>query len=386
MTTRSTWLRRMARPVLVRLDRMAAWVRRRSHDEPLEHLRLVPYRGHGRAEAAVVRGRALDDPPPHPVVVGESPWRSARRMLRWFESDEVPGVPLAVELGADHRATTTDEEGYFGATLAPAWTEPGGGWRQGRVRLVGPFRGVDHREATVEVLVPDPAAAWGVVSDIDDTVLQTGAQRLFEMVRTTLFGSSRSRQAFPGVAELYRALAAGPATTGDHPVFYVSKSPWNLYEFLVEFLDYRELPKGPLLLRDLGVTNPRAVSPGEVPHKRAMIDEILALHADLAFVLIGDSGEGDPQLYANMVARHPGRVRAVFIRDVATGERSATTQRLAARVTAGGTPMAVAPDSVGLARHAADLGLIPAAAVGRVERVSAADSPRPAPPPVPRRR
>lgn len=310
-------------------------------------------------------------------------------MLRWFESDEVAGVPLEVSLGGTVARVTTDREGYFSATLRPRWDRPprpagtatpsgtarpdgsgttdAGPWYEGAVRLAEPFRGVRSLAAEVEVLIP-AEPAFGVISDIDDTVLQTGVQRLFEMVRTTLFGSSRSRRPFPGVAQLYRALAAGVEDAGHHPVFYVSKSPWNLYEFLVDFLDVHAIPPGPLLLRDLGVRAPRSLATTSAPHKRAMIDEILGTHRDLDVVLIGDSGEHDPELYASVIERYPGRVRAAYIREVAGGARGAEVRALARRVTAGGVPMVAAADSAVVARHAAGIGLIAPAAVVEVVR------------------
>ena len=93
-------------------------------------------------------------------------------------------------------------------------------------------------------------------------------------------------------------------------MFYVSSSPWNLHGFLHGFLRHRDFPLGPLLLRDLiGTREGRA-------RKHDRIEEVLDRHPDLPFVLIGDSGEKDPQVYADVVRAHPGRILAVYIREV----------------------------------------------------------------------
>ena len=76
----------------------------------------------------------------------------------------------------------------------------------------------------LDVLVPSHAAAFGVISDVDDTILETGVQRVGRMIRQTFTGSALTRTPFPGAAELYRDLA-----DGINPVFYVSSSPWNLH-------------------------------------------------------------------------------------------------------------------------------------------------------------
>ena len=125
------------------------------------------------------------------------------------------------------------------------------------------------------------------------------------MVVQTFTGSALTRTAFPGAPELYRDLAAGV-----NPVFYVSSSPWNLHAFLLAFLRHRDFPLGPVLLRDLlGNRHGR-----EQKHTR--IREVLDLHPDLSFVLLGDSGEHDPQIYADIVREYPGRILAVYIREV----------------------------------------------------------------------
>jgi phosphatidate phosphatase APP1 len=95
-----------------------------------------------------------------------------------------------------------------------------------------------------------------------------------------------------------------------NPVFYVSSSPWNLYAFLSAFLAHRGFPRGPVLLRDL-----LGSREGREP-KAVRLEEILALHPQLRFVLLGDSGEEDPAIYAALARAHPGRVLAVYVREV----------------------------------------------------------------------
>ena len=114
------------------------------------------------------------------------------------------------------------------------------------------------------------------------------------MIQQTFTGSALTRTPFPGAPELYRDLAAGA-----NPFFYVSSSPWNLHSFLVAFLRHHDFPRGPVLLRDLLGT----AAGREEKHGR--IHEILELHPGLPFVLLGDSGEKDPAVYADIVRAHP---------------------------------------------------------------------------------
>nr|WP_274387470.1 App1 family protein [Salsipaludibacter albus] len=187
------------------------------------------------------------------------------------------------------------------------------------------------------------------------------------MVRVTATGSAVTRTPFPGVAGLYRALETG--TGGPRrPFFYVSSSPWNLYGFLTGFLRHRDIPLGPLLLRDLGIDETKFVKSSHGDHKLVRIREVLELHPTMPVVLVGDSGQHDPQIYAQVVAEHPGRVRAVWIREVRLDPGDEKVERLGPRFDEAGVPMVLAPDSTAFAEHAVELGLVPpevAAAVAR---------------------
>jgi phosphatidate phosphatase APP1 len=360
--------KRLAYTVAVELERRwdAARLSRRAGGVP-ENFRIVSYLGHGSADRAVLRGRVLDNPEPDAAVDGEGTWAAVRRTMARFLTDELPGVPLRVRLGSVEAVTSSDQEGYFEVLLEAEDASFGGPWAIGQVELAAPYRGItDPRCASVRVRVPEAGAAFGVISDIDDTILLTGAQRAAAMVRQTLTGSALTRVAFIGAPELYRALAAGP-TGGGNPVFYVSSSPWNLHGFLTDFLRHRDFPLGPLLLRDLLGSGTRR---SHASHKHARIVEVLDLHPDLRFVLIGDSGQHDPQIYADIVRGNPGRVLAVYIREVRLdpGDRrvEAVTDAWDEDV-----PFVLAADSAALARHAAGLGLIPVADAHLVERATA---------------
>jgi phosphatidate phosphatase APP1 len=107
---------------------------------------------------------------------------------------------------------------------------------------------------------PPPSAQFGVISDIDDTVIRTDATRLLRMLKRTLLENARTRLPFEGVAEFYSGLHARRTVRALNPVFYVSSSPWNLYAVLTDFLEHQGIPLGPLMLRDWGISE-RGVLP-----------------------------------------------------------------------------------------------------------------------------
>jgi phosphatidate phosphatase APP1 len=325
-----------------------AWdaARLRRAGVPLD-FRIEPYLGHGGLGGVVVRGRVVNDPPPTEAVEGEGLGATMRRTLRHFFTDELPGVALRVTVAGETTEVVTDEEGYFVAGLRPspdALTSP---WTVGEVELVGPYRGLTGRHAAaIGVRVPAAEARFGVISDVDDTILQTGVQRLGHMLRQTFTGSALTRTPFPGAAELYRDLAAGV-----NPVFYVSSSPWNLHSFLVAFLQNRDFPLGPVMLRDL-----LGSGAGREP-KHARIHEVLDQHPTLRFVLVGDSGEEDPQIYADIVREYADRILAVYIREVRLDPGDGRVEQVS-DAWDDKVPFVLAADSDAVRRHALQLGLL----------------------------
>jgi phosphatidate phosphatase APP1 len=178
------------------------------------------------------------------------------------------------------------------------------------------------------------------------------------MLRLLAATNAHTRKPFKGVAAFYRALRDGASGNEGNPLFYVSSSPWPLYGLLVEFMRKQGIPLGPLLLKQLGVRKLFSSSRHHV-HKLAYIERILETYPHLPFVLIGDSGQHDPEIYKEVVLRHPQRIRAIYIRNVNPDPaRIAAVDSLIEEVRPSGAQLMLVPDSEFAAAHAAGEGLI----------------------------
>lgn len=326
-----------------------------------EPIVIQPYRGFGDLDEVRVSGRVLEDPGIPEASERDTVWQNVVAMYRRFESDEVPGAEVELSVGSSMKRLRTDEEGYFEALIPlPDGLTPRDGWIEVDARLT---EGEKPSDTVIRARVPGDDAAFGVISDIDDTILPSGATRLTTLARKTFLHNARTRLPFDGAAAFYRALAQGPNGDGPpvNPFFYVSSSPWNLYDFLEDFFDLNGVPEGPILLRDLGVDAEKFIKEGH-SHKLDKIERVLGAFPDLPFVLIGDSGQEDPELYLESVKRHPRRIRAIYIRDVSDRPRDEEVQRLARAAEAHGVDFRRVEDSAEAARHAARVGLIAASA------------------------
>src|SRR5690606_6523602 len=132
-----------------------------------------------------------------------------------------------------------------------------------------------------------------------------GASNLLQMLKLTLFNNAHTRLPFEGVAALYQAFHAGAGGSEKNPLFYVSSSPWNLYDLLDEFFYLQDIPKGPFFLRDFGIDKDKFIVSGHEEHKIVQIEKILSTYPDMKFILIGDSGEKDPEIFTNVVQAFP---------------------------------------------------------------------------------
>jgi phosphatidate phosphatase APP1 len=320
---------------------------------------IIPYLGLGTAGKLWVSGRVLEDVGFTPSSDADTTWRNLVNMYKRFETDEVPGARVRAAFHGVEKEVVADHEGYFSVEIEPLRPLDPQPWQRVELELLDPPpRAGPRARAAAHVLVPAASARFGIISDIDDTIISTNVTNRLRMILTVLLSNEHTRKPFEGVAAFYRALTKGRSGGEDNPIFYVSSSAWNLYTLLLEFMKIQEIPLGPLFLRDFG--NHMLFSPRpHHEHKTRNIKRVLEAFPTLPFVLIGDSGEQDPEIYREIVREYPRRIRAVYIRSVdRRPARLAALDQLIDEASQTGGQLVLAPDSEFAAAHAAAEGLI----------------------------
>ena len=330
---------------------------------------IEPYRGYGTQSEVFLIGRVFRQSHSNPTDFGT--FRSELRDIgRRVRRRSLSGVVVTARFCGTTETTTTDPDGYFRVHLRPeTCPSPDITWHTIDLLLEEP----EHVEAQGQIYIPSPRARYVVISDIDDTVMHTGVANKLGMLWRLFVADAQSRVAFPGVAALYRALYAGRSGDEANPMLYVSRAPWGIYAVLEEFFTQHGIPVGPVLfLREWGISWRSPLPRKASDHKQKLIRNMLELYADLPFILIGDSGQHDPEVYRQIVEEHPGRVLAVYIRNVSRDPlRIAEIEGLATTIAAAGSSLLLAADSLAMAEHAAGLGLLSGRTVQEVagERV-----------------
>jgi len=287
-----------------------------------DKLQIIAFQSYGTDSHFYARGRALED---EEIDLSQKGffnllWNTYKR----FETDEIRNTPVALKL-PDGRTVQgkTDKKGYYlmdepldglgNLTNSEGWLNYEISYSDTSLK-----REILHQNRFPgELLIPSADASFGVISDIDDTILHTGvvSSLKWRVVINTVFKTAGKRIPLQGAAAFYSLLHRGKSGDEANPIFYVSHSPWNLYRYLEFFLRKNNFPKGPILLRNFPKFHKRKAA-DEKPQKQKEILNILKTYPDLKFILIGDSGEYDADIYKEIAELYPDNILAIYLRSV----------------------------------------------------------------------
>lgn len=282
-----------------------------SGDDPLV---VLPYRGYANANNIFLKGRVIEN---EGAFEGKSDTaiQNLLESFKRFETDEYGGGKIRITILDQTFDLVTDKEGYF--TLDSDWTGPtqleNAQWIDAEIALLDVTNEDDSAiKAKGVVFYETENADYGVITDVDDTVLQTNVTSLFKlkMLYATFFQNARQRLPMEGIVDLFKAFSKGGNGKRQNPIFYVSNSPWNIYDLLAEFMDIQQFPKGPILLRDYGLSPIEDFS----GHKLNTIRRILKNHPNLPFIFLGDTAAEDADFYIELAKEFPNQVAAIYIR------------------------------------------------------------------------
>lgn len=328
-----------------------------------------PYRGYGSQEQVFVMGRVFRQAALGRAIPRRGMLRDTADVARRIFRRGLANAQVEVRIGNNQLCIITDRDGYFDLHLPISHALPiDVSWH--RADIMVHADGQTPIRTSVEVYVPPPEADLLVISDIDDTVMFTGVAEKLKMLYRLFVRKPHRRTAFAGVASLYQALYRGESEKAERPILYVSRGPWAIYEMLETFFQLNRIPVGPILfLREWGISLRRPWPRKAEAHKRDLIDRMLALYHAMPCILIGDSGQHDPEVYTEVVKAYPGRIKAIYIRRVDSDPaREQAIQRLRKEIADTQCELVLAEDSVLIAEHAHARGYISARGLQAVKR------------------
>jgi phosphatidate phosphatase APP1 len=268
--------------------------------------RVIPHVGYGTPDWVRVLARVVLSRDPHqrPRTDADEPVRGWRQ----FAAAPAIGVPVTITVDGGTHRTTTDRGGFVDIVLPAAL---GPGWHEVTVQVR------DEHAAPALVRVIDPAVDFGLVSDIDDTVMLTMLPRPMIAAWNTFVRDEQARRVVPGMAAMYTELLEERPGA---PIMYLSTGAWNTASTLSRFLARHGYPEGPLLLTDWGPTNTGWFRSGR-DHKEKTLARLADEFPNIRWVLVGDDGQHDPEVYGDFAGRYPDHVRAIGIRQLTATEQ-----------------------------------------------------------------
>jgi len=269
--------------------------------------RLMPYIGYGKPNTIILMGSVLYSSAVKDAKKEDSKWRNSKKMLQLFLAKPTVNEQVTILFHNHSKTITTDKNGYFKTTLQLT-SEIKAGWHSVYYYL--------DKDTAIEVraenkcLIIDDSVSLGVISDIDDTIVVSHAHRYRKKIWTALSKNAKTRKPNKTLSEFYNKLHSDKT-----PFFYVSSSERNLYEFWIRFMEINKFPSGPLLLKELkyGLLDFIFSGKGKHNHKYEKISGILDFYPNLNFVLVGDNGQKDVEIYHSIVKDFPDRIKGVFI-------------------------------------------------------------------------
>ena len=325
-------------------------------------IHIVTFRSYGTSNHLYARGRALEDENIDLSKKGffNLLWNTYKR----FETDLITDAHLILTLPDGRKIETkSDDQGYYLIDKAirnvlPLIDEHG--CLEYEISFIENSSNIKIQNGNKfkgEVFIPSETAKFGVISDVDDTIIHTGLTSRFkwEVAKNTVFKRAEKRVPLEGAAEFYQKLQKGSSANECNPIFYVSHGPWNLYSYLEVFLQKNNFPKGPILLRDFVNPFAKKYKP-EKPQKQSEIINILKTYPKLAFILIGDSGEHDPDIYTEIAEAHPERILAIYLRNVNHKKKMIRVKGLFKDYET--VPVLLVEDSKAAVEHAREMGFI----------------------------
>ena len=314
------------------------------------------YHGYGQPGRYVIYGHVLSLGPLPRKRFSKNIWKNTAALVRLFIVKPCAGVRLQLRWEGKIFKTVSEDDGFFKIE----WEvnrHLAAGWHPIQVEMTDD----DERIITTGtgyIFIPH-STQLGFISDIDDTFLISHSSNLRKRLYVLFTRNARSRKPFDGVVRHYQALTLANTTeSAPNPFFYVSSSEWNLFNYILEFTTVNGLPRGVFLLSQLKRFS-QLFKTGQNKHttKFMRIVRILEHYPSQRFVLLGDSSQQDPDIYAAVVKHFPKQVRAVYIRDVYKKNKQKTAETLTA-IESEGVPCCFFEHSSEALEHSRSIGLI----------------------------
>lgn len=288
--------------------------------------KIIGYRGIANKKKIIISGHAFEKHKVRDLDPLHSRRKNMKQTIRRFGAMPLKWTAIDIRINDNVERVRTDKRGFFTCELKNRETEPGWYpyelyWKRNDKRYESEYYLSDDHET-------------GVISDIDDTLLVSHSTRLIRKMALILFRNAHTRKTIPFLQNWHSYIKDLNDTAHPRDFFYVSNSEWNLYDFLVDFFQINELPKGVFFLQNLkkGVKDLFSSGKANSNHKMDSIEFLLRFYPNKKFILVGDNGQKDMEIYHEVVMKFYKRIKGVMIRNLPYIKNEKTVQHFKERI------------------------------------------------------
>jgi len=269
------------------------------------------YTCYGNDRNLTIEGRVLNPREFHEAKQSDPFWINLWRKLGQIINDERKNVSVSIAVNKSLFTVKTDHEGYFmmEENFPPHTLHP-----HHEIKLF--LTKEPQIQATCSAFIPSDRKQTGIISDFDDTVIISNVTHKARLIWQLLFKNYKQREAVAGMADRFQKILSN---SPDKPLFFITGSPRQFHNAIQKFLDYHNFPKRTLITKKIHGKNPYALF-AQHDYKSEQIEKLIALYPQVKWILFGDSGEADREIYLRLAQKYPGQIQEIYIRDVTNGK------------------------------------------------------------------
>jgi len=272
---------------------------------------ILIYHCYGNTRTLHVEGRVLNEREFKETKRNDTILRNAWRHLGHLLNDERKHTPITLTVNEEEYHTTTDHEGYFLFNLHFI--------KDTLQRNHDIYLYLDKQKEVsthYHAFVPSQQKQVGIISDFDDTVIISDVTHKLRLLNQLLLKNYKQRKVVNAMANRYKYILSD---TTDRALFFITGSPNQVHTLIESFLNYHHFPKHALITKKIHGIKAYSLLKQHY-YKSAEIEEIIKLYPNIKWVLFGDSGEKDREIYLNIAKKHVGHIKEIHIRNVKNGK------------------------------------------------------------------
>jgi len=275
---------------------------------------IIIYSAFANSKSAIIKGRAQEKKELLKATKEDGFFSNLVKSFNLVNNDELKNKTIIAVIDDFEYKIKTDDEGYFTFEIIDIKKPLKMGYKKIGIHLEN---NVNIHETNLTVITKElDEKIVGIISDIDDTVLISNVTEWIDLAVNSLGTNFKQRKVVPTMKDRFNLILNTNPKSVPSTLFFVSGSPRKFLIPIESFLEYNSFPKHNTFLKEINLFDDFS----QTSYKTSTITSIIALYPNIEWILYGDSGESDQEIYQGIKDDFPKQVKGFHIRNVETGK------------------------------------------------------------------